>query len=151
MTDCENGDRQGQDRHKNGRWCGDRLPAIRGAVALGLTLVFAISIASSAAIAGDNKNRFQSYNPQLTCEKFVKLHNGKDSLEKTAAYWWVIGFISGVNNGLPKTFDITGKGGLFAALEKILEMCRADPNLAIKEAAAKLVQDLYPQRIKQAP
>ena len=117
----------------------------------GLGIVLFFCVAAGTAVAGDSQNRFKSYNPLLSCGDFVELRNGPETIEKTAAFWWLIGFVSGVNNGLPETFDITGETGLFDSLQWAVDYCAAKPEAPLEDAAQALVRHLYPNRIPEAP
>ena len=117
----------------------------------GLGLALSILIAAGAARAGDSQNRFKSYNPSLSCGDFVELHEGPDTIEKTAVFWWLIGFLSGVNYGMPKTFDITGETGLFDTLQWAVDYCSDTPDAPLKDVAQALVVNLYPNRFREGP
>ena len=117
----------------------------------GLGIVLFFCVAAGTGQAGDSQNRFKSYNPLLSCGDFVELRQGPETIEKTAAFWWLIGFVSGVNNGLPETFDITGDTGLFDSLQWAVDYCAANPEAPLEDAAQSLVRHLYPNRIPEAP
>ena len=114
-------------------------------------LVLALLVAGRDVVAGDSKGRFQSYNPLLSCGAFVQLQSGAETLEKAASTWWLIGFLSGVSNGLPNTFDIVGRDGLFSALQWVIDYCRTRPHIQFKRAAEALIANLHPHRLREAP
>ncbi len=114
-------------------------------------LVAAMLVAGRGAAAGDTEGRFQSYNPLLSCGAFVQLQSGAETLEKAASTWWLIGFLSGVSNGLPDTFDIVGQDGLFSAIQWVIDHCRERPHIQFKRAAEALIADLHPRRLTEAP
>lgn len=114
-------------------------------------LVLAMLAAGRDAAAGDANGRFQSYNPLLSCGAFVQLQSGTETLEKAASTWWLIGFLSGVSNGLPETFDIVGQAGLFSAIQWVIDHCRERPHIQFKRAAEALIADLHPRRLTEEP
>jgi len=118
---------------------------------LAAIVVLALQFGGRETVAGDSKGRFQSYNPLLSCGAFAQLQTGEETLEKAASTWWLIGFLSGVNNGLPNTFDIVGRDGLFSALRWVIDYCRTRPHIQFKRAAEALIAHLHPQRLQEAP
>ena len=122
-----------------------------------LILVCATLLGLPVSVLAEDKNGFyKSWFPgdENSCGPYIEARaEGRwtGSREKESTYAiWLMGYLTGVNAGMPDTFDIS-PADQYEELLWLENWCKKHPLEPFTRAADSLIVELHPKRIKQAP
>jgi hypothetical protein len=89
-----------------------------------------------------------------SCGMFIsardQARNGNHSNETLYAYW-LTGFLTGVNLGMPDTFDIAGGTDLPSLLQWLENRCKQEPLESFADTASVMVFAIRDKRTRSGP
>ena len=132
-----------------------------------LVLAAMVSVASLSADAADRNGNFRGVHTKYTsCSDHLKTLTevmrsvGPDEYEselvkyaawKSAVGYWIAGFVTGINYAAPDTYDIIGRVGWPFTVDYIESWCEQNATKNLTHAVSSLVDQLWAERLKEAP
>lgn len=71
--------------------------------------------------------------------------------QKMYAETWMAGYISAINRTTPDTYHVAGEASVEKVNGMIAQYCTENPDTALGVAIHRVLESLYPQRIRQSP
>jgi hypothetical protein len=119
------------------------------------TLLF-LEICHSA----DSNGKFSVVGPGIdSCTTFIEtVETGKNTdnwIRWNKFRFHTLGYLTGVNEYSPDTYDIKGEKnltpGTFEVMDSLENYCREQPDDDFQKALKSIVRELHPNRVKQRP
>jgi hypothetical protein len=114
-----------------------------------LTLVFAALLSVSGAVqAADNGGRYFIVGAgSRTCQEYTQA----TPAQRLSAETWLAGYITAVNRLTPDTYHVGGETSVDKVNAMIAQYCASNGDVALGIAIHRVLERLYPQRIRQSP
>jgi hypothetical protein len=71
--------------------------------------------------------------------------------QRMSAETWMAGYISAINRTTPDTYHVAGEASVEKVNAMIAQYCAENPDIALGVAIHRVLERLYPQRIRQSP
>ena len=84
----------------------------------------------------------------VSCRKYVVARRTHSDEEYE---WWLAGYLTGLNNELPNTFNLVGSDDLSGPMLWLEDWCNKYPLKSMAEGAQAFVLELYPKRQQSRP
>jgi hypothetical protein len=84
----------------------------------------------------------------VSCSKYVEARRTHSDEEYE---WWLAGYLTGLNNELPNTFNLVGSDDLSGPMLWLEDWCNKNPLKSMAEGAQAFVLELYPKRQQSRP
>jgi hypothetical protein len=114
---------------------------------MAMVLAMAMFAGGSAQAADGSGHYFIVGAGSHTCQEYTRATPD----QKLYAETWMAGYISAINRLTPDTYHVAGETSVENVNGMIAQYCGENPDTSLGVAIHRVLERLYPQRIRQSP